>query len=107
MIYFAHAPAVNALKIGRAKDVEKRLRDIQAMCPVEVRLVRTLDLPVQAEWWLHARYDHLRLYGEWFRFVDEMLAVEVPSVLPKVKRLESPYSVLRREEPIGDYGVPL
>jgi hypothetical protein len=28
VIYFAHAPSVNALKIGRAKDVEKRLRDL-------------------------------------------------------------------------------
>ena len=55
------------IKIGRARVVASRLRDIQATCPSKVTLLATAA-GATLERLLHRMCDEWRLHGEWFEF---------------------------------------
>jgi len=76
-VYFILNEDSNAIKIGLAKDVNKRLTALQTSSPAHLKLIKTIqtngaDAARQLEQSLHEKFDGLRLAGEWFR-VDEML----------------------------------
>lgn len=74
MIYFVQAQCPHAfIKIGIARDVEYRLRQIQALCPYEVRLLATMRGGVADEAQLHIRFRAQHVRGEWFRPSAELL----------------------------------
>lgn len=67
------------IKIGTAKVVRTRLRDLQIGSPVRLDLLIAVRGSRELETLLHQRFDHLHEHGEWFRaapeltaFVDEM-----------------------------------
>lgn len=57
-------------KIGRTSDLPKRFDTVQAEYPNPLRMtfleVLTRADSVLVEWMAHARFDYLRLHGEWF-----------------------------------------
>jgi hypothetical protein len=71
-VYFILNRDSNAIKIGRARDIEKRLKALQTASPVELELLKTISLTSEAqakglEAALHGQFWHLRMQGEWFR----------------------------------------
>ena len=71
-IYFIFNDDSNAIKIGRAKNVSKRLRTLQTSSPAVLELLKTIPVEGLAaaqslELSLHEQFKALRLNGEWFR----------------------------------------
>ena len=66
MIYFALIRPLDAVKIGVGSDVTRRIAQLQAHCPVDVELIKTLDGSFREERELHWRYRHARVRSEWF-----------------------------------------
>lgn len=68
------APGVYALlglpgfvKIGKAKSIVKRMRELQCGCPVPLKLIAVLSKDPGDEGALHKRWAPYRETGEWFR----------------------------------------
>jgi hypothetical protein len=77
-VYFILNRDSNAIKIGRARDIEKRLKALQTASPVELELLKTISLTSEAqakelESALHSQFWHLRMQGEWFRAEPSLL----------------------------------
>lgn len=71
-IYFVFNADSNAIKIGRAKNVSKRLQALQTSSPAVLKLLKTIPVEGLAvaqslEMALHEQFKALRLNGEWFR----------------------------------------
>lgn len=76
-VYFILNEDSNAIKIGQAKDVNKRLKALQTSSPAQLKLMKCIQIDGveaarQLEQSLHTEFDRLRLAGEWFR-ADKML----------------------------------
>jgi hypothetical protein len=63
--YFIQDQATGLVKIGIAKDPDKRLRDLQVGCPGKLLMIGML--PDNRERELHKRFAALRVRGEWFK----------------------------------------
>ena len=50
-------------------------------------MVREIDCPTWGERWLHGRFAHLNIQGEWFRFAPEMLTISVPQFMPCMEEI--------------------
>ena len=77
IIYFILNTDSNAVKIGRAKNVAKRLNSLQTANPIELILLKTVEVmsgkeAKEKEELLHNKFANLRLLGEWFRFDTEL-----------------------------------
>jgi T5orf172 domain. len=78
LVYFVERDGF--VKIGYSCDLEKRIKAISAgSCMIEgmtvgpVRLLATIPGAGESnEQWLHHRFDHLRVGGEWFLLTDEL-----------------------------------
>lgn len=71
-VYFIFNEDSNAMKIGRAKNVAKRLRTLQTSSPAELELLKAIPVEGRAaaqslELELHEQFNAFRLNGEWFR----------------------------------------
>ena len=76
-IYFILNTDSNAVKIGRSKNVEKRKSSLQVANPVELILLKTIEINSEKvarnqEKKLHQRFAHLNILGEWFKFDPEL-----------------------------------
>ncbi|WP_319422415.1 GIY-YIG nuclease family protein [Pleurocapsa sp. FMAR1] len=76
-IYFIFNADSNAIKIGKAKDVYKRMKSLQTGTPVYLKLLKIIDKKAgkearDTEQSLHRQFKHLKLLGEWFKFNDEL-----------------------------------
>ncbi|MBE9047658.1 GIY-YIG nuclease family protein [Pleurocapsales cyanobacterium LEGE 10410] len=76
-VYFIFNADSNAVKIGKAKDVYKRMKSLQTSTPAYLKLLKVIDNKAgkearETERSLHERLKHLRLIGEWFRFNNEL-----------------------------------
>ena len=76
-VYFVAGAGL--IKIGTAKVVRTRLRDLQIGSPVRLELLVAIRGSRHLEMLLHQRFEHLHAHGEWFRaehelraFIDEM-----------------------------------
>jgi hypothetical protein len=83
-IYFIFNADSNAIKIGRARNVSKRLRTLQTSSPAALKLLKTIPVEGLAaaqalELSLHQQFQVLRLNGEWFR-ADKVLREYVDSL---------------------------
>lgn len=75
-VYFIQADRGGPIKIGVAKDVEARLRDLQVGNPFELRVVGQIPNAGQAlERRLHSLLERHRIRGEWFWPHPEVLHV--------------------------------
>jgi hypothetical protein len=62
------------VKIGKAKNIRKRLQEIQSSQPLRVHLVAILSEDLSTESLFHERFASLRGFGEWFELRGELLA---------------------------------
>lgn len=72
-IYFILNSDSNAVKIGRAKNVLKRKNTLQVANPIELILLKTIEVSSgkeakEKEEALHSQFAHSRVLGEWFRY---------------------------------------
>jgi len=77
-VYFIFNRDSNSIKIGRAEDVEQRLRSLQTSSPIPLKLlkaiqVNTLKEAQDLERSLHVKFSHLRMSGEWFKAKQELI----------------------------------
>lgn len=77
VIYFIRVN--DYMKIGRCKNtlIAKRLAGVQVNCPYDAILVRTIQGTWSTEQALHRTFRDLHVRGEWFKFSEEMLIVEL------------------------------
>lgn len=69
---------INVVKIGWSTNVEARITGLQISNHRPLRVLRVIEGSSATELWMHKRYKHLRMTGEWFRFDDEMFTIEPP-----------------------------
>ena len=69
-LYVIGEPAGSVVKIGRAGNVERRLRGLAASSPVRLVLRHVEPGLGPAETDVHKTFDDWRLHGEWFDFSD-------------------------------------
>lgn len=68
--YFIQGQPLTPVKIGKAINVQKRLRSLQTGSPVELRVLATLVGDRELE--LHCRFSKYRVFGEWFSWSNEL-----------------------------------
>lgn len=71
-IYFILNEDSCAVKIGYAKNLEKRMKALQTASPAELRLMKSVQVESdkkaqELELSLHKQFDAFRLSGEWFK----------------------------------------
>jgi hypothetical protein len=71
-VYFIFNEESNAIKIGHAKDISKRLKALQTSSPAPLKLLKSIHLEgvktaKEREKALHQQFSELHLSGEWFR----------------------------------------
>lgn len=71
VVYFIRC--CDAVKIGFASDVTERLAGLQVASPHRLELLATVSGTRESEAGLHRRFSHLRVRGEWFSAVPELL----------------------------------
>lgn len=77
-VYFIQAVAGGLVKIGVSGNPERRLADFQTGCPVELRIVKSIDSVSRAtETELHRHFGQFRVRGEWFDPI--VLSMELPA----------------------------
>lgn len=91
-VYFIRQGVTGPVKIGVAKDVVKRVRQLQTNQAVPLRIIRVLEGAGPLEKDLHSRFSHLRLKGEWFTFDPDMVKGDLGAV-------DAPIPMLRRNHP--------
>lgn len=72
LVYFIEAVGLARVKIGYSDNPEKRLAQLSTGSPVELRIMRTVAGGQELEKQLHAKFDHLRIDGEWFHLTKEL-----------------------------------
>jgi hypothetical protein len=77
-VYFI-AGSVGAVKIGSARDVGKRLADLQCGSPIPLEVLATSEGGEKLEREYHRRFATHRLHGEWFE--------RTPSLQAQIERL--------------------
>ena len=74
-VYFVQALDGGPIKVGVAKDVQRRIKELQCACPVPLRLLGIVEKGgLRKERELHQRFAASRLHGEWFEESHEILA---------------------------------
>lgn len=81
MIYFVRCPRFGLVKIGYAKNVPKRIREVAREWRGELALLRVAPGGRPEESSFHRRFAHLRQHGEWFTYDPDMM-VAVPDGFP-------------------------
>jgi len=77
------------VKIGRARDARRRLREIQTGYPRELRLLHVEFGEGGAEKQLHRLLRGSRCRGEWFDFGDRDPVAEIRDALERVRAAEA------------------
>jgi hypothetical protein len=78
--YAIEAVGAKVIKIGTARDLEKRLRKMQFVSPVELHAFAICDQNIERE--LHRALDVYRSHGEWFHKNDTVLALIAQRMKP-------------------------
>jgi predicted GIY-YIG superfamily endonuclease len=77
-VYFVLNEDSNAIKIGRARDLGKRMKALQTSSPARLKLIHCVQVDTSKEAEaleksLHQQFKSIRLAGEWFRAKAELL----------------------------------
>lgn len=115
MVYAIVADGLGRIKIGKAANPEKRLRELQIGSPVKLSLTFKAGWHDSNEKLLHACFQEERLHGEWFRQsprIEEFLS-GVRSIAEEDGRFEWAMQFISKEIPparnedfLRRYGVP-
>jgi hypothetical protein len=73
-VYFVQEDGTGAIKIGTSKQLKKRVDELARQLPSKVKLLAMMDGCRETECVVHRRFHHVRIRGEWFRPVPELLA---------------------------------
>ncbi len=60
--------SATTVKIGKATNIAKRMRELQTGNPLKLRLIAILSDDMEDERKFHDRFKAYRISGEWFRF---------------------------------------
>ena len=71
-IYFIQMGYVGPIKIGLAKDPEKRVTALQVSSPYALRLIYATPGGANTEREIHREYNRYRIRGEWFHPCDQI-----------------------------------
>lgn len=82
-VYFIQGVYGGAIKIGKSKDPEMRLKALQTGYPDTLRILLLIPGYTKIEQQLHEEFEQYRLNGEWFK-------PEKP-ILDKIKELKEKY----------------
>ncbi|MBE9202056.1 MULTISPECIES: GIY-YIG nuclease family protein [unclassified Nodularia (in: cyanobacteria)] len=71
-VYFILNEDSNAIKIGRAKNLEQRMKSLQTSSPTQLKLIKSVQVEgveqaQDLEQSLHQQFQAIRLVGEWFQ----------------------------------------
>jgi hypothetical protein len=89
------------IKIGYAANPKARLRELQCATADRLTLIRVfVGAGHPTERWLHRKFRHLRLSGEWFHFSPEMLHIVPPDEIPAPRPIET---TEHRSRDIGEH----
>ena len=67
-LYFVQGANGGPIKIGLARNVERRIKALQASLPVILRLLYVIpNASQETELYLHTMFAEHRLHGEWFK----------------------------------------
>lgn len=99
-VYFVRCDRANAVKIGIATDVTKRLAHLQVGCPLDLKLLAAAwsRSPGAEEERLHRLFDRWRIRGEWFTAVPAIRDEAVEMAHAAQRRLQAavpPYADFR------------
>lgn len=77
-VYLIYSEANNAIKIGRAKNVEERLQALQTAHPYPLKILKILEVSgkkaaIDLEKQLHQQFAEYRLLGEWFKASEALM----------------------------------
>lgn len=72
-VYVVQPAAMQMVKIGSARDVNKRVADLQAGCPVRLRVVAQLVCIKTMEFMIHAAFQEERRHNEWFELSPRLI----------------------------------
>ena len=70
MVYFIGENWEKPVKIGKARDPEKRLRALQTSNPYKLKILRLAQGDIGVEKFFHKKLAKSRLNGEWFEGKD-------------------------------------
>lgn len=101
--YFVTCREANAVKIGCSVDPHGRLPEIQAGCPLPLKLEATLPGLHAEEKDMHWRFSEHRIHGEWFTLASEIeLVIAANPAPPAPKRRRPNGRVVRTITPALD-----
>ena len=69
--YVIEAVGLNMVKIGKAKNVTKRLKQLQTGSPLKLQVLHCFDLDCEGD--LHRHFASHRVNGEWFAKCDYIM----------------------------------
>lgn len=72
MVYFVQCTITGRVKIGKAKDPERRFRSLKIGSPTRLKLLGAVNGGRAKENRLHSDLHESRLHGEWFAPTDEV-----------------------------------
>jgi hypothetical protein len=75
MVYVIEANGSDYIKIGYAKTIKQRLSNIQNGCPYKLTIWLGIFTPrfKEIERYLHSKFNHCKVRGEWFAPTDNDL----------------------------------
>lgn len=71
-VYFVEAGDTGIIKIGKADNLDQRLKQMQPYCPHPLKVLAVAPGGLGAEGRIHERFGKHRLHGEWFRLTDQL-----------------------------------
>jgi hypothetical protein len=71
-IYFIQGISGGLIKIGYAKDIYRRLKNLQASCPLPLKILAVIRGSLDSESNLHSRFAKNRKHGEWFEPTEQL-----------------------------------
>lgn len=88
------------IKIGIAKDVHRRLAELQTGCPEKIALLGAIPMrsakhAKHIESRLHGFFSYLRVHGEWFRADEPLRRFITAATNPAGTDIESALAALR------------
>jgi hypothetical protein len=109
-VYFILDIGHDAIKIGKANDIDVRLSDLQVGNPIELVVLhyfecKSSDHALFLENHYHQMFDKLHIRGEWFRYKKELFSkffINEINFEPKSKRSALTTSTLFGEEILFD-----
>jgi predicted GIY-YIG superfamily endonuclease len=77
-VYFILNEDSNAIKIGRAKNLARRMMSLQTSSPAKLKLIKSVQVEgakeaQELERALHQQFSEIRLAGEWFKAEANLL----------------------------------